>query len=307
MLSLVPWVASQGSVSIDEICRRFAISRQQLLADLTTVSMVGLYPYTPDALILLFIEDDTVSIELPQAFDRPLSLTPEQAFALVGAGAAILATPGADSTGPLARGLAKLSAVLAGNDGVAGSEIDVRLAPVSDTVLELLRQAVSSRHQVTIDYYAYGRDEITHRTIDPYRVTSTQGQWYVSAYCHLAHDERLFRVDRIRDASVLETTFEPSIEEFSSEVFNTKGDDPRVELVLSAEARWVLEQYPIESSVDLSDGSCRVTIAVAAKPWLERLLLRLGDDAEVLSGPLDLRQAGSDAAARVLRRYEQSQ
>ena len=112
MLSLVPWVAARGSASVDEICRRFDIDAAQLLRDLDTVSMVGLYPYTPDVLIELYVDDDEVHITLPQAFDRPLRLTPEQAVALVAAGSTLLTVPGADPEGPLARGLAKLSAAL---------------------------------------------------------------------------------------------------------------------------------------------------------------------------------------------------
>ena len=42
-----------------------------------------------------------------------------------------------------------------------------------------LRPAVADRHQVEIDYYSYGRDERTVRVVDPFRVFSDQGQWYV--------------------------------------------------------------------------------------------------------------------------------
>jgi hypothetical protein len=41
---------------------------------------------------------------------------------------------------------------------------------------------------------------------------------------------------------------------------------------------------------------------VASERWLERLLLRLGNDAEVIE-PREWRNLGREAAARVLARY----
>lgn len=300
LLSLVPWVAAQGGASVEEICRRFAIDADQLLRDLDTVSMVGLYPYTPDVLIELYVEDGEVHITLPQAFDRPLQLTPEQAVALVAAGSTLLTVPGADPEGPLARGLAKLSGAL----GAKGdASLEVRLGEVSGDVLDTLQAAVRQHRQVAIDYYAYGRDTHTRRVIDPYRVTSDQGQWYAAAWCHLAQDERLFRLDRITRADLLAETFEPPSDLPAESVFSPSADDPRVVVELGPEARWVAEQYPVEALQETNGGGARATLAVTASAWLERLLLRLGPTAQVVEGPAELRRAGGDAARRILGRY----
>jgi proteasome accessory factor C len=301
MLSLVPWVAAQGSATVEEICRRFEIDEDQLLRDLDTVSMVGLYPYTPDVLIELFVDDGRVHINLPQSFDRPLTLTPEQGLALVAGGSTLLATPGADPDGPLARGLAKLSTAL---DASGSADIDVRLGDVSGGVLDVLRAALRTHRQVEIEYYTYGRDELTDRVVDPYRVTTDQGQWYLAAYCHQAEADRLFRIDRIRAATLLDTTYEPPVDSRIDGVFSPTGDEPRVEIDLAPDARWVVEQYPVETSTALPGGGLRVSLLVTARPWLERLLLRLGPSAEVVDAPDDLRLAGQAAASRVLARYE---
>jgi proteasome accessory factor C len=299
MLSLVPWVAARGSASVEEICRRFDIDASQLLRDLDTVSMVGLYPYTPDVLIELYVDDDEVHITLPQAFDRPLRLTPEQAVALVAAGSTLLTVPGADPEGPLARGLTKLSAAL-GSGPDRG--VEVRLGQAPQDVLETLREATQEHRQVRIDYYAYGRDEHTQRVIDPYRVTSDEGQWYVAAYCHLAEGDRLFRVDRISAAALLDEHFDPPADLPPESVFSPTDADPRVVVELTPDARWVTEYYPVETVTE-HDGQLRATLAVTARPWLERLLLRLGPSARVVDGPEDLRDAAAAAATRILARY----
>ena len=68
-------------------------------------------------------------------------------------------------------------------------------------------------------------------------------------------------------------------------------------------ARWVVEQYPVESIDD--DGEHHiVTMAVSARAWLERLLLRLGPEATVLQADPSLGTGlASSAADRILARY----
>ncbi|HEX8582624.1 MAG TPA: WYL domain-containing protein, partial [Acidimicrobiales bacterium] len=227
--------------------------------------------------------------------------TPEQALALVAAGASLLAAPGADPEGPLARGLAKLAAVL----GVAPDEaLEVSLGTAAEETLELLQEAVRASRQVELDYYAFGRDERARRVVDPYRVYADQGQWYVAGWDHLRDGERVFRVDRISSATLLASTFDPPADQPDLGAYRPRPEDPRVVLDLAPGARWVVEQYPLERFEEREGGGCRVTLAVSAVPWLERLLLRLGPDATVVDwdggGPRDL---AGDAACRVLARY----
>jgi hypothetical protein len=63
--------------------------------------------------------------------------------------------------------------------------------------------------------------------------------------------------------------------------------------------------YPVEAVETRADGRLRVTLAISARPWLERLLLRLGHRARVVEvmGDKDLAKCASEAAQRVLARY----
>jgi proteasome accessory factor C len=301
MLSMVPVIAARpDGVPIDELCERFDIDRSTLINDLTTLSYVGVAPYTPDTQVECELSDDRVWVRYPQWFDRPLRLTPEQALALVVAGRGLATLPGADPDGALARGLAKVAASLALD---ADDALDVHLGDSSSSHLELLRTAVAEHRRVHLTYYAYGRDERTERDIDPYRLYADQGQWYVFGHCHLAGGTRVFRVDRIADAALLPATFEPPDDEPTLAVFQPAPGDPRVRLVLAPGARWVLEHYPCEEHVELDDGRVEVTLVVSALPWLERLLLRLGPDAELVDPTPEVAGLARAAAARVLTRY----
>jgi proteasome accessory factor C len=304
LLSLIPWVASQDGPTVKEVCARFELAERDLLSDLALVSLVGVPPYTPDELFDVVVEDDRVWVHLSPSFQRSLRLTPDQALALVAAGASLLAVPGADPQGALARGLAKLATTL----GVDPDEtVDVDLGSASPDVLATLRVGIDEGRRVHLDYYAHGRDEMTGRSIDPYRVYADQGQWYVVGHDHLRDGERLFRVDRIVNAELLDERFEQPDEQRDLGLFEAGPDDPRVTIELDAAASWVLETYPNEGVEQLDDGRLRVRLAISARPWLERLLLRLGPHGTVVhvDGDASLADAGAGAARRLLARYQQ--
>jgi proteasome accessory factor C len=293
-LALVPWIVAHPGTPKREIAQRFGISTEQLDADLTLVLMVGVPPYSPgDYLDVLEDDDGTVTIRLAEPFRRPLRLTPGEGLALLAAGRALLAVPGADAEGPIATALEKLEAALE----LPGLVVDV----AEPDRLAAVRDAARTHARLEIDYLS-GRDEVTTRRIDP-EVVFFAGRWYVGAYCHRARDERMFRVDRIRAVRPTGERFEPGgtgIE--AGAVFRPRPDDPRVSLRLAPAAAWVPEAFPCESVTERPDGSLDVVLAVSDPVWLERLLLHLGPDARVVA-PRALRDAARDAARRILARY----
>lgn len=297
LLALVPWVVARDGPTLEEVCTRFGLTSDELIAELDLVFLCGVHPFTPDSLIEVMVADGRVWIRYADYLERPLRLTPEEGLALVAAGTAVLAVPGADPEGPLAKGLAKLAAVL-GTDPV--DAVEVELGPTPEGVLESLHQAIDASRQVEIDYYTYGRDERTRRVVDPHAVFAAEGQWYLSGYCHLAVADRRFRVDRIRSVVVLDRRFEPPGREPELEVFAPRPDDPRVVLNLEPRARWVTEQYPVEHVEELGGGRLRATLVASERAWLERLLLRLGPAATSATGAEGVAPA---AARRVLSRY----
>jgi proteasome accessory factor C len=306
MLAMIPWIASHDGPTVDEICERFQVDRRKLLEDLEVLSLVGVPPYTPDTLIEVTIEGDRVWLRFAEVFARPLHLTPEQGLALVVAGRASQALPGTDAGGPLATALVKVAAVLGVDPDDA---VSVALGETRPGVLDELRQAAASGCRVRLDYYAYSRDQRTTRDVDPHAVFAHDGAWYVRGYCHQAHDQRLFRVDRIYGVEVLDETFIPPDAPDTGGVFEPGPDTPRVTLELAPAARWVVETYPVEEVDPAPDGRggwLRVRLWVSATPWLERLLVRLGPDVRVVDADVPgLADAGRNAARRILGRYRE--
>lgn len=295
VLAMLPYITEHPDVSVEELVQRFAVSAADVERDLELLPFCGLPPYTPDRLIDLTMIDGHVSVRLAEYFERPLRLSANEGLAVLAAGRALLAVPGSDPDGALARALAKLA------DALDADALAIEIE--RPDALDELRRAATAAERVEIDYYSFGRDELTTRRIDSRAVFSAFGQWYVDAWCHRAGDERLFRVDRVRAVRPTGERFEPTAEAVVDRpVYSPRPDDPRVTLWLAPEAAWVIEAFPAESVEEADDGSSTVTLAVSERAWLERLLLRLGPHARVLAPP-QWQETAAVAARRVLGRY----
>ncbi len=300
VLALVPWILANPGVTIPELAERFAIPEADLEADLELLPMCGLPPYTADRLIDLWVGDDgSVTIRLAEYFERPLQLTPAEGVALLAAGRALLAVPGADPHGPLATALDTLEESLGARGGVA---VDVGSADH----LAQLQEAVAAGEQLELEYYSFARDEMTTRIVDPRRVFNALGAWYLDAYCRTAEAERLFRVDRVR--SVAPTgrpaapPAEPADDAIADLVYRPGPDDLRVTLRLEPDARWVVESYPTEKVTERARGRVDAVLAISGPAFLERLVLGLGPSVTVL-GPPEAQALVRAAADRILERY----
>lgn len=304
ILALVPWLAAHPGAEKSEIASRFRVREAQLDADLALVLMIGVPPYSPGDYIDVDDDGETVTVRMAESFRRPLRLSPTEGLAALAAGRALLAVPGSDPEGPLARALEKLDAALGSPD----LRVDVPQPEHLDTV----RRAAAAGERIEIDYWSAGRDEVTTRRVDPRVVFLAAGEWYVDAYCRRAENDRLFRVDRIRGVRATGEHFEATPDALAwrgagagpPTVFNPAPGDPRVELELAPTAAWVAEHYPVESVVTERDGRVRVVLAVSEPAFLERLLLSLGPDARVV-GDDGAGVSASAAARRILARYRE--
>jgi proteasome accessory factor C len=68
--------------------------------------------------------------------------------------------------------------------------------PVAES-LALIRQALAEGQALEMDYYTAGRDVLTQRVVEPYRLEQRGQVRYLVGFCHRAQAERVFRLDRI--------------------------------------------------------------------------------------------------------------
>lgn len=303
ILSVLPWIVETPGSTIEQVCNRFGLQERELRADLDILMYeVGIHPFTPDARVDVIYDGDRIHIHLGDYFRRPLRLTSDEAIALYTAGRALLDRPDPDPV--LAAAVDKLERVL--GDDVA-TRIDIRIGDADPDVFTTVRDATDRGRCLTIDYYSFGRDDRSVRTVEPITLVAHDGHWYLSAWCRTAGAVRRFRLDRIRRAVETGAEVPPGrdLTAGADEVEPDLSDARSVVLVVDRSAEWILDTFPAESVEDLPGGRLRLVFGVTAEPWLARLLLRLGPDTEVTDAVTgeDLRPLASATAERVLHRY----
>jgi proteasome accessory factor B len=90
-----------------------------------------------------------------------------------------------------------------------------KVAPARPELGEIyatLEAATRLRKRVTLTYQAAATGIVSRRDIDPYAMVYREGAWLVVGWCHLRHEIRSFRVDRIHECTVAAKPKSPDFE-----------------------------------------------------------------------------------------------
>ncbi|HYB48558.1 MAG TPA: YafY family protein [Streptosporangiaceae bacterium] len=309
LLALVPYVVSRKVVGLAETAAAFGISERQLVDDLNLLWCVELRAPDPYCPIDLSYEGGEITVSQAESMGRPLRLAVDEASALLVALRMLAEVPGLEDRSALSRLIAKLEAA-AGEAASVSAQVTVQVdAPDGDEgngTAARIRGALSAGRRVHLSYYVPGRDEATERDVDPMRLLVVEGRTYLEGWCRRAEGVRLFRLDRVLALTVLDEAAAPPAEAAHVDVdqglFRPSPGDVHVELELSAEGRWVAENYPCESVTDLPDGRLRAVLRTPDTGWIRRLALQLGEEGRVVS-PSALVAEVRDAATAALANY----
>lgn len=301
LLAVVPYVVRHPGSAIADLSRTFAIGEAELIDDLRLLFLTGLPPYGPGDLIDVQIEEGRVWMSMADHFSRPVRLTRSEAVALYLRGTEVLGSPGLAEAEALRSALDKLAATL-GEETLGALRAEVGDGGGRTGPLEAVRRSAEARERLEVEYYSATRDRVGTRRIDPEQVFSALGNWYVAAWDVEADDERLFRVDRIREARPTGETFEPrGLLGPGRELYSPTSEDISVRLLLGPGARWVAEYYAMDE-VRERDGRLEVTFPTKDLAWVGKLVLRLSGEAEILDPP-ELRDLTRELAEATLARY----
>ena len=307
LLALVPYLLARQGVPIGDAAREFGISERQLVKDLELLFVCGLPGHLPDDLIEADWESGHVYVSNADAIARPLRLGVDEAVALLVGLRTLAELPGLHDRDALERAIAKLERA-AGDAAAPGGQVAVEVdGHGRGAILALWHQALALGRRLHLRYHVPARDETTERDVDPMRVVVVDGRPYLEAWCRRAEGVRLFRLDRVVDATLLDIPAavpeDARPRDFDEGVFQPSPDDLLVTVDLSPGGHWVAEYYPCESIEELEDDVLRITLRTADTRWVERLLLRLGGSGQVVE-PADLAERVRNKAVAALAAYD---
>ncbi len=300
LLALLPHLRKGDRVPLAELANAVGCTAEEVAADLTTLTMCGIPPFSPLELVALDIDGDAVSVYMdPPGLQRPLRLTIGEARAINAA----LDVAGYADDSPLRE---RLQEACSGSVSLEDLERTVRAGTAPGGMAETYAQlamAAEDHEKVRIAYYTGATGRVSERVVHPWALVQRLGVWYLIAWCEAAAQERVFRLDRVRDIERLGVGFAPP-SEVSTAVTPDISTLPSAEIVFVAGARLPDDrQWPGVTYESRKDGTTIARVPYQSPSWIARRVVAFLGTAEV-TGPPEVRDAVRALASDLLRKVQ---
>jgi predicted DNA-binding transcriptional regulator YafY len=289
LLLVMPLIADGEEHDLVNVAARIGCTVEALTDDLHSLAPRTDVPGGFIDKVSISITARTVSAE-SQHLRRPMRLTMSELCAL-DLGLAVLRTHRPPDEHPvLDRARRRLRDVIVALSGdvIPDALYNVSLGELgSIAALAEVRDALRHRRKIRIAYRKSGSTVTDERVVCPCALLVSHGMLYLVAHCDRSDAMRIFRMDRVADAVLLDETFTPAGYDLDAVARDGRvfmGGDHGTMLVRYSPkiARWIAER---EGRTVADDGSLVVDHALADVEWAVRHVLQYGPDAEVLSPP----------------------
>ena len=157
--------------------------------------------------------------------------------------------------------------------------------PFNDTLATMIGAAVD-RNALSFTY------NDVERIVEPWKLSFTRGHWYLSGFDRLREDQRLYRVDRIKDGVSLSGPAKAPVGDVNEPIDLRGwelGDGPVIKATILFDAdQAAYARHIVGEVVDRPDGSVTATLDVRNIDAFRSFVLSFLEHAEILE-PADLR------------------
>lgn len=303
LLLVFEWLINRGPCPVDEACERFGVDRETFTRMIDTLASVGEAPFTPDAYLEAYIDDDTdlVHVRAFEGLQPGVSMDREVARLIFVVADALTRLPGFEEAHATRRAAERLGKALS-ETGVDTRALQADLnVPGADLVVPL-RTAVAQRMRLRIRYRS-ATGSSSQREVDPLGLLHEASRWYLDAFDHQRARRLLFRLDRIEEMEQTGDAVADQLPEHNVQRLGQTGTEAAVKVVLSCDrgSLWLAERLPGATIEEVGDR-CNITLQTSDPGWLVPLLLIAGPGARVQE-PEELRTMLTSAASQALARY----
>lgn len=157
---------------------------------------------------------------------------------------------------------------------------------------ECVASAVLQEKRLSITYHGRNSNEESKREVSPQRLSHYRDNWYLDAWCHQAAGLRIFALDRIQNADIIDDVTWQITEDLLDQhfasaygIFAGMADKTAVLRFSAERARWVAEEqwHPQQQSRFLDDGRYELSLPYCDPRELIMDILKYGPDVEVLA------------------------
>jgi len=181
---------------------------------------------------------------------------------------------------------------------------------INPEYLKLIKDAISFRKTLWINYCAFNSEETTERCVDPYQLEIHEGCYHLVGYCHMRESIREFRVSRMNNLKILDDCFiKPAdfYEEYQKSKFDKLAGEKKIHLRLKFKgtAAKLVKEYEsakAELITLLEDDAILFEKHTTMSTDIVKWVLGYGPDVEVIE-PEELRDQVIADAEKILRNY----
>lgn len=197
IVAILVQLQSKRIVKAQELSDRFQVSLRTIYRDVRTLEASGV-PIVSEAGVGYSIME---GYRLP-----PVMFTREEAGSFVAAEKFMQKFVDKSLGSHHESAMFKVKSVLRGRekDWISALESQIMVDPSQElfnknlpNALEILFESVAEKKQVFLKYHALNNDTPSERYIEPVGLYHENGFWYVLSNCHMRHDYRQFRTDRM--------------------------------------------------------------------------------------------------------------
>lgn len=293
LLAIVLELQGRDRVTAAELARTFEVTTRTVYRDIQALGESGVPVVSAPGQGYWLMEG---------YFLPPVSLNADEAVMLVLGGEVMAQSFDAQYRAAARSAGRKIEVVLSGavqrevaylRDNIRFINPDSQVLADVPGMLAGVRRAILEQKSLHLHYFKRAggdRGELTERTVDPHGLVHLNGAWMLSAYCHLRGAMRVFKLERVRQLTVLPETFTRQAG-FSLFELHDERYDAVVDLLFDHDvAQWVRERPVFYSGVysDTPEG-LRVTLNVKHPDETLFWILSWGAKVRVLS-PESLRE-----------------
>jgi len=282
MLALTGYLIQNRQQAIEAVAKHFEVTEEEIRSAAVTISLSGVGSYRPDELFFLdydLLEEGIVDLSFAPTLESVPRLSTRQAAAIA-SGLAFLAEV-VD-----VKDRSEIDALLAilGSAGKNSAALPFMIQPTKvDQQVQLVRQAIAESRLIGCSYINSG-GEVSKRQIVPLVMESRDSLWFVRGYDQAKQEARVFRLDRMREISLLEITSrdELAVIPDSSEIYQVNDSDTEVLFEVDPEGFSLIADFRPDFEI-VENKTVQLRIAIGQLANLGRIVAKYSGKVRVLA------------------------
>ena len=205
LISIIMVLLNHDKISAGKLAEMFEVSRRTIYRDLESIELAGVPIVTEPGI------NGGISIMKQYKVDKRVFTSDDLQKLMIGLNSVSNALSASELTGILEKIKGLIPAEQAQKIEQFAEKISIDVAPwISNKdyrqILNIIRDAFEKNRLITFGYMD-SNGEVSSRKVEPYKLVSKAGNWYMQAYCTMRNDYRTFKLSRMTDVAMLGETF----------------------------------------------------------------------------------------------------